>query len=187
MIDRKTSAQMYDRFLERGKKPVKQEKPKVNPNEFIGKPTEQPRIRVVSLPSNYCPDCDSAIRNSAIFPPYKYKDKKTGEMMEQGSTMNLSPVFEPWSSIGVRPGDVIRHIICGECAYKAEHENGSALTAMIQDPASGMWEKVPVSVLHTLQRYKRIEEHIEAFMLHAHSVQKEKTFYDEQGADMAHA
>lgn len=187
MIDRKTKKRMEERFYGQKERPRKNEAPKVAPNEFIGKPTEQPKVRICSLPSNYCPDCDTAINGVKRFPPVTFKNPVTREFETQEPGLNLSPVVQPWPEIGLQPGDVVRHAICADCLIKSQKNSGSKLTVMVQDPITQKWDDVPVGVLYTFQRAQRIEQNIQAFMRYAHTMRKEKTFYDADGSDMADA
>jgi hypothetical protein len=162
-IDRKKLSVMHERFTETGKI-SKSSAPKANMHEFIGgKAPDGPKLRIISLPSNYCPDCDTA-----NFP------------IKEGWSLTVSPVLTAWDAINLRPGDVIRHAICADCHKKAKKGTGSPLRVFIQ----GMGD-VPVSVLETAQRNERIAENIEAFAKTAWSSRRENTFYDEDGKDMA--
>ena len=183
-VSRKDSAALHERFTETQKQQRKPVQPKANPYEFIGKPAEQAPVRVVSLPSNYCPDCDRAA--SGGFKPFTYIHPRSRETVVQETTLNMSPVLEPWPAINMRPGDVIRHAICAECSYKAgpDYEGADRMDVKFTIVVNG--EQMPLRVLKLHQRIERIHENIEHFLRHAWTIRKEKTFYDEQGGDMAH-
>lgn len=175
MIGRKSLSSLYEKYTETGKasKPTRRT---VNLHEFVGKPVDQPRVRVCSVPTNYCPDCDTA-KTSGRFEPYVWFDKN-GTRQETAANISLSPVMEPIPEIEMRPGDVIRFVTCGKCNYLAEKGTDSRLYLVING------EQVSMKVYETFQRNQRIEENLIRFLRWARTVGKEKTFVGEQGEDL---
>ena len=179
-IDRASRLRLHDKFTETGKI-TKEKQPEVSPNEYIGDgPKEQKPLRVCVLPTNYCPDCDSV--RTGGFRPYQYTDKRTKQHRETKALLNICPVLEAWPEVHLKPGDVIRHVICGRCRH-ANENNHSRLQVVIQTETGP--QTVPKSVFDGFQRTQRIQENIERFLMHAWTTRQPGTFIDEDGKDMA--
>lgn len=183
-IDRKKSSQLHELYTEPDKAGKPAPPKEFNPHEFLGKdgPPEGPKFRVVSIPSNWCPGCDAVAVNG--FRPYWHTDQRTKKFVEQKAMLSVAPLLEAWPEVGLRPGDIVRHILCGRCVVEMRHGSGSRVQIVIRDER-GIPEVVPAGVFEYAKFNQRVQENLERFMLSLWAVRKEEMFYGERGEDMA--
>ncbi len=182
-IDRKTSARLHEQFTEPDKGGSKPKAPEVNLHEFIGDQIpEGPKVNVVSVPSNYCPGCDSVAPGGG-FQPYMFTEPRSKRFTTQPVVISVAPVMEPWPEAGLVPGDILRHILCGRCAKEMRYGSGSRLKVVIKT-VNGP-EEVPAGVYEYARFNQRVQENLERFIRTTWTLRKEKTFFGHEGEDLS--